>query len=472
MNKGAVAGIGVVVVLVAGYAGATLWTGQVTERRHAEQLARVQGEVPGARPAERSYERGFFTSRSTTAFQIGCPAPGGAAPFRVTVTDAIRHGPFAGGTVAAAVIDSQVSLGGSEGERLNAMFTGAPMTVRTVVGFGGRFTSTVQSGAATLPIGEGAELAWQGLSGTVEGQTGASAFSYALKSPGLTITEPKLGSKVVLSGLAMKAEGVGGVKAAGLLGVGKSEGSLDSMQMSMALPAMPGAPGAVAAPSAPLTASFTGLKFTSDTRLDGELLAFASNFSGAGVVGGAKIDRFDMQASMKRLHAPTYQRVMERVAGMSKDCNVAAKEDPARLLETMQADFMALLKHNPEIALDKLTIDHAGQRGELSYSAGVQGLSAVDAQQPLMVSLMQGARLTATMRVPVAWVRRVAAESASRLQGTATAPELVDVMIDDAVAKGFVVRDGEHVTSRVEFAAGELKVNGKALPGGPPPRRP
>ena len=41
-------------------------------------------------------------------------------------------------------------------------------------------------------------------------------------------------------------------------------------------------------------------------------------------------------------------------------------------------------------------------------------------------------------------------------------------MIDQMAAQGYVVRDGEFVRSNVEFAGGELKVNGKSLRAGGP----
>ena len=464
MNKGVVGAVGAALVLVVGYAGATFWTGKVTEKRHAEQLAMVQGEISAARPVERSYQRGFFTSRSTTSFDIGCPAPDGKAALRVTVTDSIRNGPIAGGTLAAAVIDSQVTLGGSEGERINAMFTGAPLTVHTVVGFGGRYTSTVQSKAATMAVGQGVEVSWQGLDGTVEGQSGTSTFTYVLKSPGIAIADPAHGTKVTLAGLDMRAEGGGAVKGALLLGVGKAQGSLESMTIELKLPATTGPA------SPPMGASLTGLKFVSDTQVANELLANTATFSGAGMINGAKIDRFEMQASMKRLHAPTYQRLVDKLARAGGDCGGAKDAVAAQMLETLQGDVMALLQHNPEFALDKLTVDHAGQRGEFAYSVGTQGLTAADAQQPLMATLMKGARFTASMRVPVAWIRRAAAEGGSRLQGAVPPAELVDVMIQDAAAKGLVVRDGDFLASRIEYAAGVLTVNGKPLPMGGPPR--
>lgn len=463
MNRGVAGAIGAVIVLGGGYAAATFWSGKVAEQRYAEQLSKVQGGLVMLRPVERSYQRGFFTSRSTATFPIGCPAADGKQALRITVNDTIRNGPIAGGTLAAAVVDSQVTLGGSEGERINALFSGALLTVHTVVGFDGRFSSTMQSAAATMPVGDGAVITWRGLSGSVEGQSGSAGFTYAMKSPGLTIADPVRGMTATLAGLDVRAES--GALKGSMLGLGKGQGSIDAMTMAVSLPAPAGAVG----PST--TVSFTGLKFTTDTQLNNELLASTLNFSGAGVVNGAKIDRFEMQTSMKRLHAPTYQRLVEKLAGAGADCGAAKEAVGAKMLETVQADVVALLQRNPEVSLDKLTVEHAGQRGEIAYSVGVQGVGAADAQLPLTALLMKSARLTASMRVPVAWIKRAAAEGGSRLQGGAPPAEMVDVMIQQAAAKGFVVREGDFLASRVDYAGGAVTVNGKPLPMGGPVRQ-
>lgn len=127
---------------------------------------------------------------------------------------------------------------------------------------------------------------------------------------------------------------------------------------------------------------------------------------------------------------------------------------------------MALARHNPEVALDKLGIDHGGRHGELSYSLALQGVTAADAQLPPMALLMTHGRARATMRMPVAWIRQLSQEGSSRMQGAVPGPEVVDAMVDSAVAEGYLVRDGDDVRSSVDVTAGVMTINGKALPSG------
>lgn len=87
----------------------------------------------------------------------------------------------------------------------------------------------------------------------------------------------------------------------------------------------------------------------------------------------------------------------------------------------MQTDLMALAAFNPEFALDKLTVDCAGKRGEFSYALG--------------------------------------------LQSAVPAPAVVDAMVDQAVDSGHMVRDGDYVRSSLDFSAGTMTVNGTVVSG-------
>jgi len=82
-------------------------------------------------------------------------------------------------------------------------------------------------------------------------------------------------------------------------------------------------------------------------------------------------------------------------------------------------------------------------------------------------------------RLPTAWVRQLVERNASRLSASGADPALVDVMLDKAIADGFVVRDGEFLLSKLEMSNGVVKANGKVISPGdggpglvaPPPRR-
>lgn len=145
MNKAAVGGVGIVVLAGAAYLGATAWGGQKAEARYHEQMARVQARLPFVRVSEDKYAKGFFTSTSTTTLQFGCPTPADAQPMTATITSTVHHGPLAGGTLAAAVIDSQLHVSGAGAQQVAAAFGGVPLTVHTVVGFAGNASSSFES---------------------------------------------------------------------------------------------------------------------------------------------------------------------------------------------------------------------------------------------------------------------------------------------------------------------------------------
>ena len=464
MNKKVLlVGGGVVSSLIALYAGATAWSGKQAEVRYREYLGRIQAEAPFLRVAAQSYRHGFFTATGSTTYEIGCaPAAGGTAP-TIVIASTVHHGPFADGSVGAAVVDTQISLGGSEGARLSASFGGPPVSVRTVVAFGGNATSTIKSSAAKIPLSDGVELDWQGLAGTIESGIGTTPFAYHLTSPGLALADTAHGFSARIAGFDVQATGafIGG---ASRLSTGKVQGTAQAVELSAAMPLPSGGTKAV-------KVSMTGLRFDSEASISGELMTLASGFSGAALVDETRIDRFDMKASMKRLHAPTYERMLNRLANSAPGCAPAGKETtPAMLIESLDADLMALARFDPEIALDKLTIDHAGGHGEFSYSFGLSGVTAADAELPRLALLTTRGRAKASMRVPMAWLRKLSQEGSARLEGSVPPAAALDAFIDGAVGEGYLVRDGDDVRSSVDFSAGSLTVNGKALPGaGKPP---
>ena len=451
MNK--VVPAAVVVLLGAGYLGATAWTGKQTETRYREQIAQAQARLPFASISEQKYDKHFFTSTSTTTLQFGCPNAAGKALPTATVTSTIRHGPIAGAALAAAVIDTEVRIAGGndDAQRLIAAFgPGAPLTAHTVVGFGGSTTSTVTSPAARVALGGGAELDWQGLSGEVA-SAGTGAVTYRMKSPGLTISDPAHQASMHLGAASLQGEGRA-IAPGGMLTVGTAQGSLDSLTMA-------GGTG-----PAQFKAAFNGLAFTSATALDGELVGGTSSFNGSGAVGDVKLDKIEMKMSLKRLHAASYQRVMETFTKELYRCDTPTKTpDMSALQAKIQGDLMTLLRHSPEMSIDRIAVESGGRTGELSYGFGVEGVTDAEASLPMPALLMAHARAHAATRLPVAWLRQLSQSSAAKLQGSVPDPSTLDVMLDNFQAQGYVVRDGDYVKSELSFAKGALTVNGKVL---------
>ena len=458
MNKVAVSGVAAVLVLGAGYLGATAWSGTQARSRYHDQIARAQARLPFLRVSEEQYQKGFFTSTSTTTLQFGCATAADPQAATATVTSTIHHGPLAAGTLAGAVIDSQLRIAGAQIQPVVDAFGGVPLTIRTVVGFTGSAHSTFDSPAAKLPIGTGGEVAWQGLTGTLDTGKDARAASYRFRSPGLTITDPTTHATVRLAGLALEGDGKA-TNDTGLITVGKMQGTLDSMEI--------GAGGADDSAKLVLSA----LKLNSNTWLDGDLLAGTGTFSGSGSFGDTKIDHFDMQTSMQRWHAPTYQHLMETATKEIYRCDSQDKmADLLGLQEKMKGDLVAMLRYEPELSLDKLAVQSGGLSGEISYSIGVDGVTEADAGLPAVALLMAHGRAQAAARFPVEWLRKMTTMGTARLQGKAADPAMFDMMLAQAQAQGYVVRDSDYVKTKVELANGVMKVNGKPLgpgAGGP-----
>ncbi len=62
--------------------------------------------------------------------------------------------------------------------------------------------------------------------------------------------------------------------------------------------------------------AFTGMTPENETSIADQLMT-VTTFGGAGLGNGARIERFDMKASMKRLHAPTYGYLADRMSSAS-----------------------------------------------------------------------------------------------------------------------------------------------------------
>ncbi|MCW7539304.1 YdgA family protein [Aquabacterium sp. A7-Y] len=473
MNKPVAVGLGVVALAAAAYVGGTAYVGQRLQTELEAQPAKLQQQLPFIKIAGQSYDKGLFSSTRTVTLQFGCePAAadgqaneGEAArkPLLLTVRDHISHGPLAGGKLGAAVIDTELELPPETREALAKLFgEQKPFAARTVVGFGGEYTSDVSSPALQVTGQQGEQLSWKGVTGTVRSDAAGTFMNYQFSAPGIEVNDPGKGGKLVVSGLRFQGEGRP-VSAGSFLMVGKDEGEIASIEFSGQPPVQQ-----AAAAGEPLKFSLANLKFNSDTSVEQELLNSKLSLTGTGMIGSTKLDKLELEGSLKRLHAPSYQRMMAKMMKASFSCEAKADEaDPQAMLAAMQEDLIALLPHNPEYALDKLAVEYGGKRGELSYSVGVQGVSEADLKTPPMALMMTKGQVKADIKLPVSWIEQIAGKAP--VQGAAAQPEMVGMMLDQFAAQGYIVRDGDFVGASLRFEKGALSLNGKPLPVGLPP---
>jgi len=451
MKRLAVLAVGAGVAAAAAYGVATAYSGHQLQKALLAQPRQWARVLPFVEVHELKYDKRFFDATRTTTLKLGCP---GSAPLMLTWRDTVRHGPLPGFTsIGSAAIESELVLTDEQRAELKRV-TGsdaAPLTARTMVDLGGGSTTDLDVVRFSLPLPQGGVAAWQGLQARWQAPANGAA-SYELKMPGFELTDPAKGVALKFSGLAVRGEGL---PLPGLWWAmaGKGSGELKAFDVS-ARPAAPGVPA--------LAFSLRDVKLVGDAKIDdGELYHATSTISGRGEVGGAKIDKFEMQASMKRLHAPSYELIMASLIGAS--CDPSAMQSGS---EALQKALLQLLPHNPEYALDRFVVQHAGKQASLSYSAAVNGITEAELRGAIAPALMAKSTFRLDLSVPAAWFEQMAAGLPAGPGGAAPPAG----MVDGLVQQGIVRRDGEMLAVSAQFAQGSLQVNGRPipLPGSPP----
>src|SRR5688572_4265442 len=161
----------------------------------------------------------------------------------------------------------------------------------------------------------------------------------------------------------------------------------------------------------------------------------------------------------RRLHAETLQELITALKAAYAKPVATTADVNATLLGQMKESGIALLKYNPELRVDRVGIVTADGQGVFKGVLRLPGVTEADFAAGALGLL---AKLEAEFTV------EVAQKLLEKLPNGATGAGL-------AVDQGFAKRDGDQLTSRIEFRQGELTVNGKPLPIpglGPPPPEP
>lgn len=455
MKKSVAIAVGIAVLGVA-YTGATAWTGQKIASTYQDAIASVQAAYPMVRITDQSYDKHFFSATHTMTVLFGCDPDAShpeARPFKLTLVNTIHHGPFAGGTLAAATIDTELVLTPeAQAEVTKAFGSAEPISAHTRVGFMGGLSSTLSSPPGMIDLPE-AHVAWKGMTLKASTDSDHRTLDVSLKLPGMELTDTTRGTPT--SGIGMKFAGLDiesstrAVTEHSWLHVGKGSGTLESLEITP-----------TSASAKPVKLLLSGLKFSDDTTVDKDLFAKAFSLTASGMLNDSKIDKIELRTSVKNLHAPTYERILAAFMKTSQ-CGTDARAEAIAKAQQLQKDLLALLPYNPGMRLDKLLVEVDGKQADMSVALDMQGVAA-DTQALSIPLLMKHAVAAADFKLPVAWTQPMAARAGF---GDGNV-EMVDVMLQDAATKGFLVRDGDDIKSSLKFDKGQLILNGKSMPLG------
>lgn len=483
-NKAVLGALAAAIALA--YGGSTWWAGTKIKSSYDTALDELPKQTALVRVVNRSYERGFFGAVSTVTLELGCAADAAAqvpavkpaegddeedeatAPFkpvRFTFRDTIRHGPIAGGTLAAATIESELVLDVKGQAKAEQLFGKAkPLTAHTKVAFDGGYTSDLTVAPAKVTDEGKAQFTWQGAQARIEVNGARTQVHYDLTMPGLDVNDLRTGATMKMGKLTGKADMDN--SAGWILATGKTEGRLESFEF--AAPKGLGTAEGAGGKALP-TVLLQNIDMLADASIKDGLYASTGTIKGAGKIGETKIDKFEMSSGGRRIHAAGYKKLADAwlqssaINGCGKGGGKASQAAMQKLMDQLAPDLKAMAKYNPEIGLEKMLVEIGGKRGEISYTAGMVGVTDEDLQSPGMALLMKRGVLKANARLPMQWLEQIAATGAE--SGQTPPPEMVAGLVEQGEGMGFVKRDGTDVTSQVEYSEGSLKINGKPLGG-------
>jgi uncharacterized protein YdgA (DUF945 family) len=475
--------------------GASAFSGGAVTSRLSEQTVALGKLLPGLK-LEEQIDRGLFSTTRTVKLRLGCvpkPGAGGSVgrmpPLELRWRDTIQHGPLPGGkTFALALIDSELLLPDSlKAQAQQVIGDKSPLTAHTRIGFGGNFESDTVVPGVKVKLSATEEVSFSGLTLRSTGRfpMGAGTLSYSGSLAPLSFhTKTSDGALDVSMGAA---DFTGSVKVdpkiASFLVPFQSEGSIDSIKVSTQLPSAAGVG------QAPVEFSLDKVKGKSDSSLDKELWSYRSSMSGVLHFKDVVIDKVELGSGIKRLHGPTYAKLLSQLIETSLSCDKPLDaKDPMAAFEGMLDDGFALLTHDPEYSVGPIAVELAGKRAELSYSVGMRGVTLNDKLVPFVALLQQKSVARADVKADLALVdeflklaNKFGGLGPAGAQQGALPPGTPDpnaimarAMIEGFVAQGYLVREGESVRASIESVAGALKLNGKpfAMPdlsslGGP-----
>ncbi|MCV2217137.1 YdgA family protein [Thauera sp. Sel9] len=448
-------------VIALSYPAAAWFAGQKIQTILDEQYAEMQSH-PTLKIAERSYERGLFSSTEKVSFEMAMPlvAEDGTLqagePFRMHAINRIEHGPLPGlSTLAAATMDTELVIDGEQGERLAAALNGrAPLTARTVFQFDGSGRSAVDSPALEfgMPDGTGNELriSLGGLKADVAFSAGLRSYTTKGTAESMSMEDPNM--RITLSGLSFDGDQRRLFDDEPWLHVGRQRATVASMDVS----------GKEDSELDGMAFQLERMSYDIDAPAEGDYVDVKA-LIGTEVlrIGDADYGPAHYDFSLTHLHGRTLVELWRKLVEIGSDPTALAAqaEDPTAIFAPLAEPAMALLGHNPAFSIDRISFTSPHGKTDLSAQVRLDGLQPEELANPMM--LIARLQAAADLSVPQALLLAFGTSQAENEDEAAFAAAQLDAQLGALEAQGYLQRNGGIVKTQAAFRQGQLTVNGK-----------
>jgi uncharacterized protein YdgA (DUF945 family) len=363
---------------------------------------------------------------------------------RFVVHNEILHGPVLGlSGLGIARVNSRIEWPPEVQKELTKTFgEDQILKIATRVGFLGGGTTTLSADKRIVKSG-GSEISWDDFAMSVGYSKNADHMDFEGKWPRFEVTEAN-GSRLVMSDMKMDGS------AERILGeLYDTDGDFSMKSMNI-----------VGADKD--NVEIKDLLYRVDTDKHGDFLDMGFKLGTGSIISRQvtlKEAHYDFSA--RRLHIETLNKflaAMKNVYAMSID---TPSDLEVAVVKPYKEFGVALLKYDPEFAIDRIMIATAEGEGVIKGVIKVKGVTEADFAGMDAMALIP--------KIDAVFDIDVSEDMLAKLSGNATAAGA-------AIDAGYATRKDGHLISHIEFKAGALTINGKlqALPGmgGPPPPPP
>ncbi|MDO4683682.1 MAG: DUF945 family protein [Lautropia sp.] len=379
-------------------------------------------------------------------------APKPARTIRVHLAQELRHGPWTGGKLAAAAIETKIVRVEGLDEAVYKTFAGARTpTLTTIHGF-----DRALSGQFRLPAGEMKDPSDQNARNRIHWETLSYDFeldgnrtrwrgqaSWPLLAANVAETGKPGGMTMTMNGWQARHEQQ---LDAGqwLMPPGSYQGTLSRLAMTFEHPT----------PSTPkLDVLLSDLRFDSQARQADGLIAAKQQVNGKGQVGPLKFDDLSIEAEFQRLDARVLAELQQLIIAVF---NASANDDAAPTAPDFEQLTNRLLAAAPEIREQfKLTV--GGETASLGYGVKVDpSIKASMDEAPGLASWADRLKVNASVSIPRSLVKTIA----DLVDHPEMKAESMMLIADMMAAQGYLKSTGSAWQAEAEMKRGSISVNG------------
>jgi len=456
----------VVLALLAVLVLAPWGIGNVAETRVNAGLDKLTETAPYITIVERKWTRGWFRSEQEVTFELFGAMLKGAAPeaarektsatvpaeqpatiplshpLRFTVRNEILHGPVLWpASLGIARVNTRFVMSDEIRKEIVDLFgTDEPVRVLTRVGFFGGATTRMSGDARTIKFKDNSgSLSYEPFKLDIGYSKDFDAVDIDGSWAGFEGSDTAKSEKIRVKGITVTARSK---RVRGDLYDGDTRFLVDELQVT----------GADKDDT-----SVQDLHYIITTHTTDDFMEVGAKLGSGKVRNKAlnemqfNLDEVHYDFSLRRLHAPTLEKLMTDLKTVYNQPIVDASTVEQAVLAPFKQHAAELLKYDPEFVIDRIGIVTPEGEGNIKGLVRLKGVTPEDFATGSMALI---GKIDADINIDVA--QKLIEKVPSGATGAGAAIDM-----------GYAKRDGDKLVSHIEFRKGALKINGKdqALPG-------